>query len=173
MTEHRVIEADGVADLEAIGRIEGDALVTLLELNLAEHLDGLARRVLRLHAGVLNQVDPRRRAAVHDWHFAVVELDTHVVDAHAAERRQQMLDGLDAGVAGGQPGLQLLPAAEVVHVRGNLDAAQVGATETNAEVRRGGNQGERDLLTRMKTNPGTIDSSTKGTLKRHLVTPPR
>ena len=87
-----------------------------------------------LHAGVLNQVDPGRRAAVHDRHFGVVELDEHVVDAQAAQRREQVLDGLDRRLAGDEARLQLLPAAEMGDVRGNLDAAEVGALEANSVV---------------------------------------
>ena len=34
-------------------------------------------------------------AAVHDRHFARVDLDVAVVDAQAAQRRQQVLDGAD------------------------------------------------------------------------------
>ena len=113
MPEQRMIEADRVADLEAIGRIEGDALVALLELHRPEDLDRLARRGELLHAGVLNQVDPRRRAAVHDRHFGLVQLDADVVDVEAAERRQQVLDGLDGRRAGREPGLQLRAAAQM------------------------------------------------------------
>ena len=38
-------------------------------------------------------------AAVHDWHFAIIDLDVAVVDAEAAQSCQQMLDGphCDAG----------------------------------------------------------------------------
>jgi len=43
MTEKRVVEADRVADLESIGRIERDALVALLDLNVPQNLDRLAR----------------------------------------------------------------------------------------------------------------------------------
>ena len=65
-----------------------------------EHLQVAPRRLERPDPGFLNQVDERRRAAVHDRHFRRVELDDDVVDAETDERGQQVLDGVDLdGVA--------------------------------------------------------------------------
>ena len=68
--QQRMIEADAVGDLEVIRRIERDALVAARQRDRPQDLEVLARRAQRLHAGFLNQVDERRRAAVHDRHFA-------------------------------------------------------------------------------------------------------
>ena len=54
MTKQRMIEADRVADLEAIRRVQLDALVALLQLNLAKNLNRLARRRQLANARVLN-----------------------------------------------------------------------------------------------------------------------
>ena len=134
VTEERVVEADRVGDAEAIGREERDALVALLNLDLTKDLDRLARHTEVLHARVLNQVDPGGGAAVHDRHFGVIELDERVVDPQGAQGREQVLDRFDRGLANGQSGLQLLPAAQMGDVRWNLDAAKVDALEANTVV---------------------------------------
>ena len=64
-------------------------------------------------AGILNQIDPGRRAAVHDGPFRMVEFHDGVVDAQASERRQQVLDRLDRGFIAHQHRLQLRQAGEV------------------------------------------------------------
>ena len=43
--QQRMVEADGVADLEAIRRIHGDPLVAVLHLHLPQDLNRLARGV--------------------------------------------------------------------------------------------------------------------------------
>src|SRR5262249_42901308 len=91
-----MVERDRVADFEPVRRVQRDALVAMLHLNRPENLNRLTRRGELAHAGVvLNEVDPGRRAAVHDRHFRMVELDRGVVDAEAAQRREQMLNRLD------------------------------------------------------------------------------
>ena len=142
MAQERMIEADGVADLEAVGRIERGALVAVLHLNRLQNLHRLARCRLLAHAGILNQVDPRRGAAVHDRHFRMAELDAHVVDREAVEGREQVLDGLNRRLIGHQQGLQLLVAAQMGHRGGNLDA-EVGAQEPDAVANRSRLQSQR------------------------------
>ena len=108
-----MVEPDGVADLEAVRRVHRDALVALLHVHLTQHLDRLARRRQLFDAGILNQVDPGRRAAVHDGHFGMVELDAGVVDAQAAKRRQEVLDGIHGRVSGDQARLQVLLSTQM------------------------------------------------------------
>jgi hypothetical protein len=134
MPQEGMVEADRVADLESIRRIERDALVALLNLDVPQDLDCLARHAELFHARVLDHVDPGRRAAVHDRHFAVVELDEHVVDAHGPKRREQVLDGLDGCLTDDQPRLELLASAEVRDVRGNLHAAEVDSLEFDSVI---------------------------------------
>src|SRR4029450_627668 len=96
-------------------------------------------------ARVLHQIDPRRRAAVHDRHFRLVELDQHVVDAKAAERRQQMLDRVNRRSLVDQASLQLLSAAQMRDMRWNVDAAEIGALKPDAVIGGGGAWGKGDL----------------------------
>ena len=95
VAQHRMVERDAVGDLEVIRRIDRDALVAARQRDRPQHLQVPARRVQPLDAGFLNQVDERRRAAVHDRHFRRVQLDDDVVDAEADERREQVLDRVD------------------------------------------------------------------------------
>ena len=91
-----MIETDAVRDLEMIRGIQGDALVALAERDRPQHFQVAARRGQSLDPRLVhNQVDERRRAAIHNRHFRRVQLDDRVVDAERRERRQQMLDGLD------------------------------------------------------------------------------
>ena len=78
--EQRMVEADGVADLEVIRRVNRNALVAGRDLHRLQDLQVLARRGELLDARFLQQVQERRAAAVHDRHFAVIELDDDVVD---------------------------------------------------------------------------------------------
>ena len=66
----------------------------------------------------------------------MVELDAGVVDAQAAQRREQMLDRLDRA-SPCEAGLQLLAAAQVGDVGGNLDAAEVGRAGNGCRSRPG------------------------------------
>ena len=109
----RVIEADAVGDLEVVRRVERDALVALAQGDRTQHFQELLRGRQPLDARLVqDQVDERRRAAVHDRHLGAVQLDDDVVDAEGRERSQQVLDGLDRDGLAGEAG-------------GELDAAQV------------------------------------------------
>jgi hypothetical protein len=125
-----------------------------------------ARRGQPLDAGFVNQVDERRRAAVHDRHLGRVQFDDDVVDAEADERRQQVLDGVDVDSVARQAG-GVVDAADVADIRGHLEAAEIGTAETDTEVGGGGLEGQGHLLARMETNPGTGDWSTKCPLCVH------
>ena len=95
VAQQRMVEADGVADLEVIRRVDRDALVAVAICTgrrIFRYLRGADRL---LDARFLDQIQERRRAAVHDRHFAVIELDDDVVDADADERGEQVLDRFD------------------------------------------------------------------------------
>ena len=104
-----------------------------------------------LDARFLHQIQERRRAAVHDRHFVVGELDDDVVDADADQRGEQMFDGFD-GRAILPEHRRVVQARHVLHGGGNLDA-QVGPAETNTGVGRRRLERQRDLVAGMKTNP--------------------
>ena len=114
----------------------------------------------------MNEIDERRRAAVHDRYFRRVELDEHVVDAGAEERREQMLDGFHRHFIARQPGREL-DAAQMIDGRRNLVSAQIGTAEANAEVRRRGFEREIDLVAGMKSDSDAGNLTTKRTLCVH------
>ena len=96
-----MVEADRVADLEVIRRVNRDALVAGGNLHRLQDLQILAAGGELLDARFLQQIQERRAAAVHDRHFAMIELDDDVVDAGGDERGEQVLDGFHrrAGLA--------------------------------------------------------------------------
>jgi hypothetical protein len=149
--QQRVVVADAVGDLEVIRREQRNPLVAARNRNRPDDLQILARRLQGLQPRLVNQIDERRRAAVHDRHFRRIQLDDDVVDAHADERRQQVLHRLDGYLVARQPGREL-NARQVVHRRGHLVVAQIGAAKTDTEVRRGGLECEIDLVAGVKPN---------------------
>ena len=87
----RCLKSMGRAHLEAVGGSEGGLLVALHHRHRALDDHEALGRVLHAHAGRLHQDGEGRRAAVHDRHLGPVQLDAHVVDAQARERREQVL----------------------------------------------------------------------------------
>src|SRR5262245_4048673 len=95
MTQKRVIVTDAVSDLEMIRWIQRDAFIATRDGNRPDDFQVLARSREWSHAGFVNQVDKRGGAAVHNRDFWGVQLDNHIVDSHADECGQQVLDCLD------------------------------------------------------------------------------
>ena len=91
--------------------------IAVLDANRLENLDELARLGKLADADLVDGLDEGGGAAVHDRHFARVDLDVAVVDAQAAQRRQQVLHRAD-----GYAGLVAEHGAE----REILDVADVG-----------------------------------------------
>ena len=164
--QQRVIVADAVGDLEVIRRVERDALVAARQRDRPDDLQVLARRLQPLHARFVNQVDERRRAAVHDRHFRRVQLDDGVVDADADQGREQVLHRLDRDFVDRQPGRELDPR-QVVHRGGHFVVAQIGPPETDAEIRDSGFKSEIDLVAGVKPDSDARNLSTKRTLCVH------
>src|SRR5260370_22556182 len=166
MSEQRMIVADAVSDLEVIRRKERDALVTTRNRNRPNDLEILAGRVQALHGRFVDQINGRRSAAVHDRPLRRVQLDDDVVDAHADERRQKMLDRLDRDLIAGQAGGELNPG-EIVDRRRHLVIAQIRAAKTDAEISRGGSQRKTDSIAGVETNSIAGDRATKCALYVH------
>ena len=145
MAQERVIEADAVGDLEVVGRIERNALVAARQRDGPDHFQVSPGRREPLRARLVYEVDERRAAAVHDRHLGVIQLDNHVVDAQTHERRHEVLHRVDR-CARARQARGVLDAGEVRHRGGNLEIAEVGAPETNAEIRRGGPQRQPNLV---------------------------
>ena len=93
-------EVDGDVDAEAaIVRRQFAVGIALLHADRLENLGEAARRGQRHDPGLIDRLDERRRAAVHDRRFGTVDLDDGVVDAEAAQRRHDVFDGGDARAA--------------------------------------------------------------------------
>ena len=107
--------------------------------------------LLPLQAGFLDQIDERRRAAVHDRHFGRVELDDDVVDAHADERRQQMLDRFHRHLIARQARGEL-ETRQMAHGRRQFEIAHVSAAEANAVIGWRRLERERDFAARMQAD---------------------
>ena len=87
----RCLKSMAGAHLEAVGGSEGGLLVTLHHRHRAlDDHEALGVSCTRTPA-VFTQDGEGRRAAVHDRHLGPVQLDAHVVDAQARERREQVL----------------------------------------------------------------------------------
>jgi hypothetical protein len=164
--QQRVVVADAVGDLEVVRRVERDPLVAARERNRPDDLQVLARGRQLLHARFLNQVHERRGAAVHDRHFRRVQLDQHVVDAEADERRQQVLNRFDRHLVARERRGQL-NARQVLDVGRDLAVPQVGPAKADAEVRGGGLQRQLHLVAGMESDPDTGNRATERTLCVH------
>src|SRR5690606_6785930 len=125
-----------------------------------------ARRAELADAGLLDEVDERRRAAVHDWHLGRVELDRDVVDALADQGREQVLDRLHGGARKGQP-CGVVQARDVLDTRRNLQAAEAGSPEANPEIGGRWTEGKGDSVAGVEADPGTGDGASKGPLRCH------
>ena len=90
----------------------------------------------------------------------------HVVDAHADERRQQVLDRLDRHFVARQPGREL-NARQVVHGRRHFVVAEIGPAEPDAEVGRRGLQRKVDLVAGVKTDSDAGNLTAKCALCVH------
>ncbi len=92
--DQRMVELDLGLDPEA-ARIRAELAegVAHRDPHRLEHADVAARLVERFEADLIDRRDERRGAAVHDRHFRTVDLDHRVVDAEAAQRRQDVLGG--------------------------------------------------------------------------------
>ena len=107
-------------------------------------------------ADLVDRVDERGGAAVHDRHFGAVDLDEDVVDAEAAQGRHQVLDRRDGAAhavaddgaeRGGDDGA-------VMGVDDALAAAgETGAEEDDAVIGFGWVEGDLDRLAGMDADP--------------------
>ena len=161
-----MVERDAVGDLEVIRRIQRDALVAARQRDRPQHLQVPAGRLQRLDARFLNQVDERRRAAVHDRHFGRVQFDDRVVDAKADERGEQVLDRVDPDGISHQAG-GVVDAADVADRGRHFQAAEIGPAETDTGISGSWLEGERDLVARMKTDSCAGNRSSKRPLCVH------
>src|SRR5882672_8768832 len=79
-----------------------------------------------------------------------------------------MFDGVHVDRVPRQAG-GVVDAADVTDVGRDFKATEIGASESDTEIRWRGLEGKRHLLARMKTNSGAGDWPTKRPLCVHLV----
>ena len=155
--DHVAFEVDLEVDPEAARRRQAGVAPAVADLDRLEDANRLARRVLHLDPGALDQEHERRGAAVHDRHLRPVELDLGVVHAAGGERAHQVLDRGDLDIAVGDRRAQRRFLA--VQVRGAYAglAVQVAAAEHDAAVGRTGLQRHRDLGPGVEADSRTVD----------------
>ena len=98
---------------------------------------------LPAHAGLFEHLQERPPAAVQDGHLEVVDLDDHVVDAHAVEDAEQVLGGGDQNPLVHEAGGVAHPR-HVAPLRRHGEAAEIGPAEDDARARRGRTQPDRN-----------------------------
>ncbi len=128
-------KVDGVLDAVAGAGIDADELVALAHLDGMQHADGLAAAALGADADVEKSLDVGQGAAVQNGQFEVVQLDDHVVHAHADQRGEQVLGGGDEHALAHEAG----GVADLGHVAaggGNLEVVEIGAAKDDARAAR-------------------------------------
>src|SRR4030095_14076466 len=125
--------ADAVGHLELVRRIQRDPLLAARQRDRPDDLQESLRGGQPLQPGLVNEIDERRSAPVHDGNLGMVELDDDVVHAEAHQGRQQVLDGLDRAILQRKPG-GVLDAPEVADRGRDLEPAEVGTTEANTVI---------------------------------------
>ena len=104
--------------------------------------------------GGFNHADIFARAAVGDGRFVGVQFDDGVIDAASGEGRQDVLDGVDFGVASCQRG-GAVGGADVIHSGFDLRFAfQIRAPEADARTGGGREKSHIDTNAGMKSNAG-------------------
>ena len=71
--------------------------LAVLDANRFEDLDETARHALLANTRLVNGIDERLGAAVHDRHFAAVDFDADIVNGQRANRGKKMLDRRHTG----------------------------------------------------------------------------
>ena len=91
-------KVDGEIHLKVRIRQKLGELVSHLDAYRFEDFDVATGYLLFSYTSLLDQIDERRRRAIHDRHFEVVEFDDRVVNATTDAGREQVLDGGDFGL---------------------------------------------------------------------------
>ena len=138
----------GAGDAEFFVRhdVEDGAIPRFLVNRLAHHED-FPCFLLLLKARFFDQLDVREGTAVHDWRLVGIHLDDGIVDAHAGQGGDDVLDGVHIHAAFGDGG----GALDFLHLLGEGRdeglVLQVDAAEFEPEVIRGRLEREGHLLT--------------------------
>ena len=144
MAQQVMVEADGVAHFEMIGRREAGQLPSAHHLDRLEHLQVLARHRERLEPRLVEQDDEWGGAAVQYRDLRSIHLHEGVVHPEAEESGKQVLDGADGNPVTREGGGVVL-AREVLEGGRDLDP-DVGAEETDPVLGGSGPKGEANGL---------------------------
>ena len=98
-----------------------------------------AAAALRLQADLAEGFDIGQGAAIEDGQFKVVELDDDIIDAHADQRREQVLGGGDEDALAHEAG-GVADLGDVAADGGDFEVVEIGAAEDECRSRRGGQQ---------------------------------
>ena len=128
-----------------------------------EDLDRSPRLILGERAGTLDQMQKRRRAAIHDRHFWAIELDNRIVDAAAGERRHQMLDRADADAFAIRQHCRQRGFDRVLPAGADLGAG-IEPAKDDAAIRRCRTHRHDHLLAAMQPHPSAADRGPQGPL---------
>ena len=107
---------------------------SLLRTSTLQDADVFAAAALELDADIVEGLDIRQRAAVEDGQFEVVELDDHVVDAHADTGREQVFGGRDQDALAHQAG-GVSDFGDVAADRLNFEVVEIGAAKEDSGAR--------------------------------------
>src|SRR5690242_5765155 len=86
---------DAVGNRVLLGRLDGDKLLSLAQLQIANHAQVGARAPLFANAGAMNGLYEGLCAAVKNRQIQVVELNDRIIDAASYQGRKQMLGSGD------------------------------------------------------------------------------
>jgi hypothetical protein len=139
----------------------------LAHFDFLQHADEFLRRVLVLHAGLLQQEDEGGRRAVHDRDFLGRHFDVQVVDAEAGAGRHQVFDGRHARVVLDQDRGHAGVAHDLGARREFDDRVEVDAAEHDAGIDRGRAQRQFDLAARVQPDAGRAHQFFDGSLFEH------
>ena len=154
--------------MEARVRLQLAPAIAVLDADRLEHLDELARLGQLADADLVDRLHEGGGAAIHDGHFARIDLDVAVVDAQAAQGRQQMLhraDGDARFVAEDGAEREILHIADVGRDLGD-DAAAFADQEAVAGVGFRGVQHHRDRCAAVNPRARQFDLAANRRLSR-------
>jgi hypothetical protein len=170
--DQRVLEVDRELDGGRVGRLEPRQLVAVAHLDRPRHDDEPLADALLGDARLPDERHEGSRGAVEDGDLAPVHLDAAVVDPHAGEGGEHVLDCVDAGrpedQVGGQGGVR------DVRGQGRDLGSQVHPDEANAAVGRRRRKGELRGSAGVQSDPRAGHALPNGSLVpvRHVESPP-
>jgi len=149
-------EVDFVGDGVAIARIDSDELVAFADLDALENAEVFAAAALAFQSDFAKGLGVRKRAAVEDGEFEVVELDVDVVDAGAEQCGEQVLRGGDEDALTHEAG-GVADLGDVAADGGDFESVEIGAAEDDAGTGRCGEQAHAHRSAAVKANAGELN----------------